>query len=85
MRITPHVAPKARSTGDSRTTRQVGYPISQRVRQRVEEVFGWRKTMGLLRKLRHRGLQRVGWTFTVTAAAYNLVRARNRSALPSPT
>jgi hypothetical protein len=41
------------------------------------EVFGWMKCIGLLRKLRHRGLERVGWMFTFTAAAYNLVRIRN--------
>lgn len=84
MKVTPHVAQKGRSAVDGRTTRQVGYQISQKVRKRVEEVFGWMKTIGLLRKLRHRGLQRVGWMFTFTAAAYNLVRARNLSALPSP-
>jgi len=85
MQITPHVAQKQRSALDRRTTRHVGYQTSQRVRKRVEEVFGWMKTIGLLRKLRHRGLDRVGWMFTFTAAAYNLVRARNLSALPSPT
>ena len=84
MKVTPHVAQKQRSALDSRTTRHVGYQISQRVRKRVEEVFGWMKTIGLLRKLRHRGLERVGWMFTFTAAAYNLVRARNLSALPPP-
>ena len=85
MKVTPHVAQKQRSAVDSRTTRHVGYQTSQRVRKRVEEVFGWMKTIGLLRKLRHRGLDRVGWMFTFTAAAYNLVRVRNLSALPSPT
>ena len=85
MRVTPHVAQKERSAVDRRTSRHVGYHVSQRVRKRVEEVFGWMKTIGLLRKLRHRGLERVGWMFTFTAAAYNLVRARNLSALPSPT
>ena len=85
MRVTPHIAQKERSAVDGRTTRHVGYQTSQRVRKRVEEVFGWMKTIGLLRKLRHRGLERVGWMFTFTAAAYNLVRARNLSALPSPT
>jgi hypothetical protein len=47
------------------------------VRKRVEELFGWMKTIGLLRKLRPRGEARVEWMFTLTAAAYNLVRARN--------
>jgi hypothetical protein len=45
--------------------------------ERIEEVFGWMKSIGLLRKLRHRGQERVGWMFTFTAAAYNLVRIRN--------
>jgi transposase len=78
---TPHVAQNAsarRSSAlDSRTTRHPGYAISQRARKRVEEVFGWMKTVGLLRKTRHKGVDRVGWTFTFTAAAYNLVRMRN--------
>jgi IS5 family transposase len=74
---TPHVAAKVRrSVLDGRTTGQPGYAISQRLRKRVEEIFGWMKTVGLLRKLRHRGLARVGWMFTFTAAAYNLVRMR---------
>jgi IS5 family transposase len=54
-----------------------GYRVSQKKRKRIEEVFGWMKTVGLLRKLRHRGLEQVGWVFTFTAAAYNLVRIRN--------
>ena len=74
---TPHVAQKQRSAIDGRTTRHAGYKISQRARKKVEEIFGWMKTVGLLRKLRHRGLQRVGWMFTFTSAAYNLVRIRN--------
>jgi hypothetical protein len=45
--------------------------------ERVEEVFGWMKTIGLIRKTRHRGIARVGWVFTFTAAAYNLVRTHN--------
>ena len=51
-----------------------GYAVSQRKRKRIEEIFGWMKTVGLLRKTRHRGLRRVGWMFTFAAAAYNLVR-----------
>jgi transposase len=75
---TPHVAAKAAGNAiDRRTTRAPGYEVSQRVRKRIEEVFGWMKTVGLLRKLRHRGLARVDWVFTFTAAAYNLVRIRN--------
>ena len=80
MEITPHVAQNdtnRRSAVDKRTTRHDGYRISQRKRKRIEEVFGWMKSIGLLRKLRHRGLERVGWMFTFTAAAYNLVRIRN--------
>jgi len=83
MKVTPHVAQRESSALDGRTTRHAGYAVSQRVRKRVEEVFGWMKTIGLLRKLRHRGLDRVGWMFTFTAAAYNLVRARNLNPLPS--
>jgi hypothetical protein len=80
MEITPHVAQNdtnRRSAVDERTTRHVGYQLSQKERERIEEVFGWMKSIGLLRKLRHRGLERVGWMFTFTAAAYNLVRIRN--------
>ena len=79
-KATPHVAQnqeRRRSAIDSRTTRHPGYQISQRARKKVEERFGWMKTVGLLRKLRHRGLERVGWIFTFTAAAFNLVRIRN--------
>ena len=79
-KVTPHVAQndKGRASAiDARTTRHAGYPISQRARKKVEESFGWMKTVGLLRKLRHRGLERVGWIFTFTAAAFNLVRIRN--------
>src|SRR5438552_4570576 len=80
MEITPHIAQNdtnRRSAVDDRTTRHVGYQLSQKKRKRIEEVFGWMKSIGLLRKLRHRGLERVGWMFTFTAAAYNLVRIRN--------
>ncbi len=54
--------------------------LSQRKRKRIEEVFGWMKTIGLMRKTRHRGSARVGWMFTFTAAVYNLVRMRNLAA-----
>ena len=80
MNITPHVAQNdtnRRRAIDQRTTHHGGYRVSQRKRKRIEEVFGWMKTVGLLRKLRHRGLEQVGWVFTFTAAAYNLVRIRN--------
>jgi transposase len=75
--ITPHVAQKQRSAIDGRTTRHPGYALSQRARKRVEEIFGWMKTVGGLRKLRHRGGDRVEWHFLFVAAAYNLVRLRN--------
>jgi len=64
---------------DGRTTRHAGYTISQRKRKRVEEIFGGLKTVGGMRKLRHRGLHLVEWMFTFVAAAYNLVRMRNLS------
>jgi transposase len=74
---TPHIAQKARHhTLDRRTTRHAGYTVSQRVRKRIEEVFGWMKTVGGMRKLKHRGGERVNWQFLFTAAAYNLVRMR---------
>lgn len=77
--FTPHVArntSKRRSAIDGRTTRHAGYAISQRRRKLVEQGFGWDKTVGLLRKLRHRGKEMVGWVFAFTSAAYNLVRMR---------
>ena len=79
LNATPHVAQKKHSAVDGRTTRHEGYRISQQKRKRVEEIFGWMKTTGGLRKLRHRGLESVGWMFTFTAAVYNLVRIRNLS------
>ena len=78
INVTPHVAGKARySSIDGRTTSHHGYEVSQRKRKRVEEIFGWLKTVGLLRKTRHRGQQRVGWMLMFTLAAYNLTRIRN--------
>jgi len=77
MGVTPHVAQHTngrRSAIDGRTTRHPGYAISQRIRKRIEEPFGWIKQAAGLRKTRHRGLDRVGWMFTLNAAAYNLVR-----------
>jgi transposase len=75
--VTPHVAVKQRHAAvDRRTTRHPGYAVSQRKRKLVEQVFGWMKTIGLLRKLRHRGGELVDWMMTFTAAAYNLVRLR---------
>jgi IS5 family transposase len=79
LKVTPHVAQNERRRGgsaiDGRTTRHADYAVSQR--KRIEECFGWMKTIGLLRKLRHRGLLKVDWVFIFTAAAYNLVRIRN--------
>jgi hypothetical protein len=79
--VTPHVActsdARRRSAIDGRTTRHSGYTVSQRKRKRVEEIFGWLKTVGVLRKTRHRGRTRVDWIFTFAAAAFNLVRIRN--------
>jgi transposase len=81
---TPHVARKTSGGAiDERTTRHPGYATSQRVRKRVEEIFGWMKTVGQLRKLRHRGVARVNWVFLFTAAAYNLVRMRTLAARPA--
>lgn len=81
MNVTPHVSQNQKRPGgsaiDARTTRHAGYQVSQRKRKRVEEVFGWIKTVGTLRKTRHRGLETVAWVFTFTAAAYNIVRMRN--------
>jgi transposase len=81
MQVTPHVAqyaaPRRTSAIDRRTTRHRGYAVSQRKRKLIEQVFGWMKTVGLLRKVRHRGGPRVGWIFTFTAAVFNLVRIRN--------
>jgi transposase len=81
---TPHVAQKARySAVNGRTTRHDGYGVSQRKRKRVEEIFGWLKTVGMMRKTRHRGLPKVGWAFTFALAAYNLVRMRNLTEAPA--
>jgi len=79
MQVTPHVAQHTtgrRSAVDGRTTRHPGYAVSQRKRKLVEQGFGWMKTVGGLRKLRHRGGELVDWIFTFTAAAYNIVRLR---------
>ena len=67
--VTPHIARKQTSIIDDRTTRHPGYLISQQKRKRVEEIFGWLKTVAGLRKTRHRGVGRVGWMFTFALAA----------------
>jgi transposase len=88
MGVTPHVAqyPETDRRGsaiDGRTTRHAGYDVSQRKRKLVEQAFGWMKTVGLLRKLHHRGGPLVEWVFTFHAAAYNLVRLRTLLARPA--
>ncbi len=80
LKVTPHVAQNTtnrRSAIDGRTTRHEGYKTSLRIRKRIEEAFGWLKTVGNLRKTRHRGVAKVDWYFTMAIAAYNLVRLRN--------
>jgi len=76
INVTPHIAQNTtrRSAIDRRTTRHRGYDMSQRIRKRIEEGFGWMKTIGGLRRVRHRGRENVAWTFTFVAAAYNLIR-----------
>jgi transposase len=91
-RITPHIAIDAHRTKtgkrrktalDQRTTRHPGYAISQTIRTRGEEPFGWIKTVAALRKTRHRGVERVGWMFTLAMTAYNLVRIPKLLAVPA--
>ena len=81
LKVTPHVAQNHNRRGgsaiDARTARHAGYRLSQIKRKRIEESFGWLKTIALMRKVRHRGIFKVGWVFTFAAAAYNLVRMRN--------
>jgi transposase len=81
LHVTPHVAQNHERRGgsaiDARTTRHPGYRLSQKKRKRIEECFGWLKTIALLRKVRHRGVGKVDWIFTFACAAYNLVRMRN--------
>jgi IS5 family transposase len=84
LRVTPHVAQNHERRGgsaiDGRTTWHAGYAVSQRKRKRIEECFGWLKTIALMRKVRHRGVCKVDWIFTFACAAYNLVRMRNLAA-----
>jgi transposase len=77
LNVRPHVAQntsRRRSALDRRTTRHPGYAVSQRIRKRIEEAFGWIKTVAGMRKTKLRGLDKVDWAFAFTAAAYNLVR-----------
>jgi hypothetical protein len=87
MNVTPHVAQNTARAGgsaiDARTTRHSSYAVSQKKRKRIEECFGWLKDIALLRKLKRRGLFKVGWIFTFAAAAYNLVRMRKLIPIPS--
>jgi transposase len=89
MKVTPHVAQNHKRPGgsaiDGRTTRHAGYKVSRIKRKRIEEVFGWLKTVAMLRKTRHRGVDKVAWVFTFAAAAYNLVRMLNLASTPVPT
>ena len=87
INVTPHVAQNdtnRSSAIDDRTTRHAGYEISQRKRKRVEEIFGWLKTIGLLRKVKYRGVVLVDWVFRFGLAAYNLVRIRNLTMATAP-
>jgi hypothetical protein len=81
LHVTPHVAQNLGRRGgsaiDGRTTRHPGYALSQKKRKRIEECFGWLKTIALMRKVRHRGVNKVHWIFTLACAAYNLVCMRN--------
>lgn len=86
MKVTPHVAQNTngrRSAIDRRTTRHVGYVVSQRIRKRIEEAFGWIKVIAGQEKTKFRGRDRVGWAFTFAAAAYNLVRLPKLIAVPT--
>jgi len=79
LNVTPHVTQNTNgrsSAIDGRTTRHEGYIVSLRCRARIEEIFGWLKTVGGQRKTRYRGKQRVGWMFDLSLAAYNLIRMR---------
>ncbi|KAF0205081.1 MAG: transposase IS4 family [Methylocystaceae bacterium] len=86
MKVTPHVAQNTSgrtSAIDGRTTRHAGYAISQRIRKRIEEGFGWIKTIAGQEKTKFRGRDRVGWAFTFAAAAYNLARLPKLMAAPT--
>jgi len=89
-RVSPHVAQntsRRRSAIDGRTSRHPGYAVSQRIRKRVEEIFGWMKTVGGFRRTRYRGLDRTGLAGYLVGTAYNLVRlsrlAARQSAIPA--
>ena len=75
--VTPHVAQRAHSAIDGRTTRHPGYGVSQKIRKQIEEIFGWMKTVGGFRRTRYRGVERTGLAGYFVATAYNLVRMAN--------
>lgn len=81
LKVTPHVAANTERRGgsaiDARTTRHSGYNVSLKFRKRIEEAFGWMKTIGNIRKIKYRGVPKISWHFILTASAYNLVRMRN--------
>ena len=80
LKVTPHIACRESHGSwaiDGRTTRHAGYHISQRARKRIEEVFGWLKTVGVFRKLRYIGQKKIAWYFTLALSVYNLVRMRS--------
>lgn len=80
LKITPHVAQNdtnRKSAIDGRTTKHPNYAVSQRIRKRIEEGFGWMKTVGRIRKTMYRGIEKIGWQLNLHAAAYNLVRMKN--------
>jgi len=81
LHVAKNVTAWRSSTTDERTTQHKGYAMSQKKHKRAEEIFGWLKTVGLIRTVRHKGESRVGWTFTFASAAYNLVRTRNLEAI----
>jgi transposase len=85
INVTPHIAQNTsrRSAVDRRTTRHPGYDISQRLRKRIEEGFGWMKTIGGMRKPKYRSREKVAWSFTFAAAAYNLIRLPKLIAQPA--
>jgi hypothetical protein len=83
MNVRPHVTQNTsgrRSAIDGRTTSHAGYAVSQLIRKRIKEAFGWMETVGGQRKTRFRGAKRIGWSFAFAAAAYNLVRLPKRMA-----
>ena len=84
MNVTPHVARRQWSNIDQRTVRHPGYMVSQKVRKRVEEIFGWIKTVGGGRKLRYTGVERNQLWAELTAAAYNLLRMAKLALTPVP-